>query len=107
MLLFAGRFGWTSPTDKGGQWNEMAADCIVTPRALSAGKKSVTVEPSSTSVRLVRIRHLEGQTLKCRDMNSGECAVIGRGNTDLRGILRIEMAREKNGILPIRLVCPL
>ena len=40
--------------DKGGQWNEMAADCIVTPRALSAGRKSVTVEPSSTSVEFVR-----------------------------------------------------
>lgn len=40
--------------DKGGQWNEMAADCIVTPRALSAGRKSVTVEPSSTSVEFIR-----------------------------------------------------
>lgn len=33
----------------GGQEKEMAADWIVMPRALSAGKKSVTVLPSSTS----------------------------------------------------------
>ena len=44
-----------SLADNGGQWNDMAADCIVTPRALSAGRKSVTVEPSSTSVELVRV----------------------------------------------------
>jgi hypothetical protein len=35
----------------GGQWNVMAADWMVIPRALSAGRKSVTVEPSSTSAR--------------------------------------------------------
>ena len=67
----------------------MAADCIVTPRALSAGKKSVTVEPSSTSVGLVRIRHLEGLILKYRSIKSGECAGIG--------ILEIEMASQKKG----------
>ena len=89
MLLFVGRFGWTSPADKGGQWNDMAADCIVTPRALSAGKKSVTVEPSSTSVELVRIKHLEGRIIKCRDIHSGECAPIGKGNKE------IEMGNKK------------
>ncbi len=41
----------------------MAADCIVTPRALSAGKKSVTVEPSSTSVEAVRIWTWEGSMI--------------------------------------------
>ena len=45
---------WESLAD-GGQENDMAADCIVTPRALSAGRKSVTVEPSSTSVEFVRV----------------------------------------------------
>jgi hypothetical protein len=35
---------------KGGQWKVIAADWIVMPRARSAGRKSVTVEPSSTSV---------------------------------------------------------
>jgi hypothetical protein len=34
---------------EGGHLNEIAADWIVIPRARSAGKKSVTVEPSSTS----------------------------------------------------------
>ena len=33
----------------GGQWNVIAADCMVMPLALSAGRKSVTVDPSSTS----------------------------------------------------------
>ena len=36
----------------------MAADCMVMPRALSAGRKSVTVEPSSTSAE-VRIGVVE------------------------------------------------
>lgn len=35
---------------KGGQLKDMAADWMVTPLARSAGRKSVTVEPSSTSV---------------------------------------------------------
>ena len=41
----------------------MAADCIVIPRALSAGRKSVTVEPSSTSGQFVRHKNNE-QTVK-------------------------------------------
>ena len=45
----------------------MAADCIVTPRALSAGRKSVTVEPSSTSVEFVRLR--TQQTLSLQAFN--------------------------------------
>lgn len=36
---------------EGGQENEMAADWMVMPRARSAGRKSVTVLPSSTSGR--------------------------------------------------------
>ena len=40
--------------EEGGQWKVMAADWIVMPRARSAGRKSVTVEPSSTSVACVR-----------------------------------------------------
>lgn len=35
--------------DPGGQEKVMAADWMVIPRARSAGKKSVTVLPSSTS----------------------------------------------------------
>jgi hypothetical protein len=38
------------PASIGGQWKVIAADCMVIPLALSAGKKSVTVDPSSTSV---------------------------------------------------------
>lgn len=39
---------------EGGQLNVMAADWIVIPLARSAGRKSVTVDPSSTSpIRLV------------------------------------------------------
>ena len=40
------------PGSCGGQWKVIAADWIVMPRALSAGRKSVTVEPSSTSLTL-------------------------------------------------------
>lgn len=39
---------------KGGQWNVTAADWIVIPRSRSAGRKSVTVDPSSTSMKNVR-----------------------------------------------------
>ena len=38
-----------SPFDAGGHEKVTAADCMVIPLARSAGKKSVTVEPSSTS----------------------------------------------------------
>lgn len=34
---------------EGGQWKVIAADWIVMPRARSAGRKSVIVDPSSTS----------------------------------------------------------
>ena len=66
-LLVLGELSEKPPVGKGGQWNEMAADWIVTPRALSAGRKSVTVEPSSTSVELVRIRTLKRSSLWFRD----------------------------------------
>ena len=42
--------GGGSRTPVGGQWKVMAADWMVMPRARSTGRKSVTVEPSSTSV---------------------------------------------------------
>lgn len=45
---------WIFGSTNGGQWNDIAADWMVTPLALSAGRKSVTVEPSSTSVDQVK-----------------------------------------------------
>lgn len=41
--------GAWEPVVDGGQEKEMAADWMVMPRARSAGRKSVTVLPSSTS----------------------------------------------------------
>ena len=52
LLLFVGFGG------PGGHCNVMAADWIVIPRARSAGKKSVTVDPSSTSVEKSKVRGL-------------------------------------------------
>ena len=52
-LLLNSLFSPWPPGSTGGQWKVIAADCMVTPLARSAGKKSVTVEPSSTSIYLI------------------------------------------------------
>lgn len=51
---------------EGGQWKVTAADWIVIPLALSAGRKSVTVDPSSTSNRSVKTPFQIVGNIECR-----------------------------------------